>query len=600
MHKQGGDVDSGLASAEHRVSLRVAHPRLAPVPMEPRSILAVYDRDEDRLTVWRSTQTPFGTRSMLSAVLQRPEASIRVIAPDVGGAFGSKSALYPDELTTVMLAMELGVPVRWVSTRIEDLQLTLQGRDIVNHIQAAFDASGVISALSVRSVHNLGGVLMHPVATPPMRVVDYASGAYQIPAVRVEAVGVYTTTAPTGPYRGAGRPEAAMVAERTIEAVARSLDLDPVAVRRRNLLHPDQFPYTTPVGSVYDSGRYEVVLDRMLDVLGHARALERQREARQRRDEMLIGIGIATTIEVSAQGNEYGSVEVAADGTILARTGSSSHGQGHETSFAQVVADALEVPLERVRVLHGDTDETPSGGGTAGSRSMVIGGGALMVSSTTPKSRALDLAASVLEVSVEDLVFTNGGVEVIGVPERRLELPELLTAAGGTLRVEETFAPPESAVPFGASAAIVQVDSDTGKVHLERLVVVDDCGTVINPLIVHGQVAGSLAQGVAEALYERVVFGEGGEMLSGSLLDYAVPKAAMLPDFELDMISTPSPNNPLGAKGIGEAGCVSAPPAILNAVLNALQPLGVESLDMPLTSERVWQAIDRARGVESD
>jgi aerobic carbon-monoxide dehydrogenase large subunit len=591
MHKEGGDVDAALARANRRVSLRVQHSRLAPVPMEPRGILASFDRAEDRLTIWRSTQSPFGTRTMLAAVLERPEASIRVIAPDVGGAFGAKTALYPDELTTVLLALELGLPVRWVSTRIEDLQLTVQGRDIVNHVDAGFTGEGIVTALSVRSVHNLGGVLMHPVATPPMRVVDYATGAYRIPAFRAEAFGVYTNTAPTGPYRGAGRPEAAMVAERTIEAVAHELGLDPITVRRRNLLKPDEFPYTTPVGSVYDSGRYEVVMDRMLEVLGYADVLGRQHQAREQRDGSLLGIGIATTIEVSAQGNEYGSVEVEPDGSIVARTGSSSHGQGHETSFAQVVADALEVPIERVRVLHGDTEQTPTGGGTAGSRSMALGGGALAVSSTSLKKRALEVAAGLLEVSVEDLVFARGGVEVLGVPERRAELSELVPAAGGHLLVEETFAAPESAVPFGASAAVVQVDPETGHVHLERLVVVDDCGTVVNPLIVHGQVAGSLAQGVAEALYERVVFAEGGELLSSSLLDYAVPKAAMLPDFELDMISTPSPNNPLGAKGIGEAGCVSAPPAILNAVLDALRPLGVESLTMPLTSERVWQAI---------
>jgi len=597
VRKEGGDVDGAFARAEHRLSLRIAHSRLAPVPMEPRAILATYDRESDHLTVWRSTQSPFGTRGMLAAVLERPEDSIRVIAPDVGGAFGAKSALYPDELTTVLLAMELGVPVRWISTRIEDLQLTLQGRDIVNLVDAAYASDGKIEALSVRCLHNLGGVLMHPVATPPIRVTDYSTGAYRIPAYRAEALGIYTTTAPTGPYRGAGRPEAAMVAERTVEAVGQALGLDPIAVRRRNLLQPDEFPYTTPVGSVYDSGQYEAVMDRMLEVLDYQSALQQQGEARS--NGRLVGIGIATTIEVSAQGNEFGSLEVAPDGSIVARTGSSSHGQGHETSFAQVVADALEVPLERVRVLHGDTLETPTGGGTGGSRSMAIGGGALMVSSNSLKTRALELAAGALEVSIEDLSFTRGGVEVVGVPERRLELPELLAVAGGRLRIEETFSAPDSAVPFGASGAVVEIDPETGKVHLQRLVVVDDCGTVINPLIVHGQVAGSLAQGVAEALYERVVFAEGGELLSSSLLDYAVPKAAMLPDFELDMLSTPSPNNPLGAKGIGEAGCVSAPPAILNAVLDALRPLGVESLDMPLTSERIWSAL-RSRQLTAD
>jgi carbon-monoxide dehydrogenase large subunit len=595
IHKEGGDVDAAMTHAAHRLQLRSVHSRLAPVPMEPRAILARYDRDSDRLTVWRSSQAPFMTRGQLAAVLERPEASIHVIAPDVGGAFGAKSAVYPEELTTVLLAMHLGVPVRWISTRIEDLQLTLQGRDMVNDIRAAFTDDGTITAIDVKCVHNVGGVLLHHAATPPVRVTDYATGAYRIPAFRAEALGVYTNTSPTGPYRGAGRPEAAMVAERTIEAVAHALGRDPLEVRRRNFLRPDEFPYTNAVGIVYDSGQYELVLDRMLEVLGYQQQLERQSNARAVGGGPLLGIGVATTIEVSAQGNEFGSVEVESDGTILARTGSSSHGQGHETSFAQVVADALDVPIERVRVVHGDTEATPTGFGTAGSRSMVLGGGSLALSAASLKQRALELAATALEVSVADLQFLNGGVEVVGVPERRVELTELAAAAGDGLRTQETFAAPAGgAVPFGACGAVVQIDPETGRVHLERLVVVDDCGTVINPLIVHGQVAGSLAQGVGEALYERVAFGPAGELLSSSLLDYAVPKAAMLPDFELDMVSTPAPNNPLGAKGIGEAGCVSAPPAILHAVLDALRPLGVTDLDMPLTSERVWQAIQRA------
>jgi carbon-monoxide dehydrogenase large subunit len=564
--------------------------------MEPRAILASYDRDADRLTIWRSTQSPFATRAALAAVLGRPEHSIRVIAPDVGGAFGAKTAVYPDELTTVLLAMELGVPVRWVSTRIEDIQLTVQGRDITNLVEVGYTSDGAITALDVKCLHNVGGVLLHPVAAPPMRVTDYATGAYRIPALRVEALGIYTNTSPTGPYRGAGRPEAAMVAERAIEAVARELGLDPIMVRRRNFLQPDEFPYTTPVGSVYDSGRYELVMERMLEVLGHRELLERQKAARNDPRAPLLGIGISTTIEVSAQGGEFGSIEVDPDGSIVARTGSSSHGQGHETSFAQVVADALQVPIERVRVLHGDTDETPSGGGTAGSRSMVLGGAALVQSSETLKRRALELAAAYLEVSVADLVFANGGVEVVGVPERRLSLAQIAALAADGLRTDENFAAPESAVPFGASGAVVLVDRDTGKVTLERLVVVDDCGTVVNPLIVHGQVAGSLAQGIGEALYERVAFAETGDLLSSSLLDYALPKAAMLPTYELDMVCTPSPNNPLGAKGIGEAGCVSAPPAILHAVLDAVRPFGVETLEMPLTAERVWQAMQRAAG----
>jgi carbon-monoxide dehydrogenase large subunit len=574
--------------------------------MEPRAVVASFDRVADRLTVWRSTQSPFLTRGLLAAVLDRPEASIRVIAPDVGGAFGAKSSLYPDELTTILLALELAAPVRWVSTRIEDIQLTLQGRDQVNLVDVAFSSDGILEGLKVRCIHNIGGVLAHPMAAPPLRVTDYATGAYRTPAYRAEAFGVYTTTSPTGPYRGAGRPEAAMIAERSVEAVADALHLDPLLVRRRNYVQPDQFPYTTPVGSVYDSGDYERVLDRALEVAGYDQARRQQQADRKAAQEAgrpapLVGIGVATTIEVSAQGQEYGSLEVEPDGSIVARTGSSSHGQGHETTFAQVVADQLEVPIERVRIVHGDTQATPSGGGTGGSRSMVLGGSALAKTSSALKDRALRVAAGLLEVSVEDLVFKHGGVEVLGLAERRIELGAIAAATEDRLHSAENFESSAGAmvgaVPFGVAIAMVSVDRDTGKVCLERLVAVDDCGTVVNPLIVHGQVAGGLAQGIGEALFEGVVFGDAGELLTASLMDYAIPKASMLPSFELDMVQTPSPNNPLGAKGIGEAGCVTAPPAIVHAVLDALRPLGVSSLEMPLTSERVWRAIHSHQGV---
>jgi carbon-monoxide dehydrogenase large subunit len=598
------DVARALANGTQHLHLRLQHSRLAQVPMEPRAIAAHYDRTPDRLTVWRSTQSPFATRAALSAVLGRPESTIRVIAPDVGGAFGAKSNLYPDELATVLLAMELDRPVRWVSTRGEDLLLTLQGRDQVNLVDAAFTDDGEITALQVRCVHNLGGVQMHPVATPPMRVVDYATGAYHIQSYHAEGIGVLTTTGPTGPYRGAGRPEAAFVAERTVEEVGRKLGLDPVEVRRRNFIRPGEFPYTNGAGAVYDSGNYELALKRALELADYAGLRAKQRALRSSTggasDVPLFGVGVATTIEVSGQGQEFGSVEVEPDGAIVARTGSSSHGQGHETSFAQVVADALGVPFKSIRVLHGDTDETPNGGGTGGSRSLVVGGGALKASSEGVKEKAIQLAAGVLEVAVEDLQYVNGGVEVVGVPERRLTLAQIAAAAPGGLRQDGNFSGKGDAVPFGASVAVVSIDRETGRVKLERLIVVDDCGTVVNPLIVLGQVSGGLAQGVGEALYEQMVFSEEGQLLTGSLLEYAVPRADMLPNWELDLVNTPSPNNPLGAKGVGESGCVSAPPAVVNAVLDALAPLGFDpltmALDMPLTSEKVWRVIHSLEG----
>ena len=600
--RAGGDVAADLASAEHRIHLRLQHSRLAQVPMEPRAIAAQYDRESDRLTVWRSTQSPFLTRDSISAVLGRPADSIRVIAPDVGGAFGSKSSLYPDELAAVLIAMQVDRPVRWVSTRSEDLLFTLQGRDQVNLVDAAYTSEGEITALQIRCIHNVGGVQIHPVAAPPMRVTDYAPGAYRIRSYRADGLGVLSTTSPTGPYRGAGRPEAAFIAERTIEEIGRRLRLDPVEVRRKNFIRAEEFPFSNAAGSVYDSGDYERVLDHALRAADYSALREQQRQRRAAGE--LVGIGVATTIEVSGQGQEFGSVEVQPDGSVIARTGSSSHGQGHETSFAQVVAHRLEVPFESVRVLHGDTAETPTGGGTGGSRSLVVGGSALSSASEGVKRKAVDVAAGLLEVSVEDLVYANGGVEVKGVPDRRLRLAEIARAAPMGLRFDGDFAAGGDAVPFGVTLAVASIDRDTGKVHLERLLAVDDCGTVVNPLIVDGQVSGGLAQGVGEALYERIEFSEDGQLLTGSLLEYAVPKASMLPDWELDLVATPSPNNPLGAKGVGESGCVSAPPAIVNAVLDALAPLGLDPiatpLDMPLTSEKVWRAMQGASDSAKD
>jgi carbon-monoxide dehydrogenase large subunit len=476
---------------------------------------------------------------------------------------------------------------------MEDLHLTLQGRDQINLVDVAYTAQGIITGLKVRCLFNVGGVLLHPIAAPPLRVMDYGTGAYRIPAYRAEAFGVYTNTSPTGPYRGAGRPEAAMVAEQAVEAVAGALGRDPLDVRRQNFLTPDEFPYTTPVGTVYDSGNYERGLRRALELAGYEELRATQQQVLAEGKELL-GIGIATTIEVSGQGQEFGAIEVSPDGSIVARTGSSSHGQGHETSFAQVIAEALQVPFEKVKLLHGDTAELPSGGGTGGSRSLVLGGSALAASSEQIKARAVEIAASALEVSTADLVYAEGGVQVVGVPERRLSLAEIAALADssdGGLRHADTFVAPGDAIPFGALVAVVRIERDTGKVRLERLIAVDDCGTVVNPLIVDGQIAGGLTQGVGEALYEKIVFGPDGQLLTASLLEYAVPKASMVPDYELDLVETKSPNNPLGAKGIGESGCVSAPPAILNAVLDAVKPLGVERLDMPLTAEKVWRAI---------
>jgi carbon-monoxide dehydrogenase large subunit len=604
----GGDVDGEFARADRTLQLRLTHSRVAQVPLEPRGILASYDRDSDLLTVWRSTQSPFGTRDALAVALQRPPESIRVIAPDVGGAFGSKSPVYPDELAVAILAVQLGRPVRWVSTRMEDLMTSMQGRHQLDLIEAAYTKDGLITALRTKTITNFGAVSTPNTSVPPTRMRDYATGAYRVRAHRCELYGVWTNTISTGPYRGAGRPEAAFAAERVVEEVARALDLDPAEARRRNFIRPDEFPWQTPNGSLYDSGDYQRALDRALEIADYGALREQQRreraDASSSADRSLLGIGIASTIEVSGQGWESGSVEIDTDGTVVARTGSSSHGQGHDTSFCQVVADRLGVPFEQVRLVHGDTSVTPPGIGTFGSRSMVLGGSALATFADDVKEKALRVGAALLETSVDDLVFVRGGVEVKGAPHQRRELAELARAADQGLglpdgerglKADGKFDPGKDTIPFGTTVAVVRVDLDSGHVRLERLITVDDCGTVINPLIVDGQIAGGLAQGIGQALYERIVFDEDGQLLTASLLDYAVPNADMLPDFELDLTVTPSPNNPLGVKGVGESGAVSAPPAIVNAVLDALAPLGIRQLDMPLTPERVWQAIQAAR-----
>jgi carbon-monoxide dehydrogenase large subunit len=597
------DIEQALAACKRRISLTYRHPRLAQIPMEPRGILIHFDRDADMLTVWRSSQSPFNNRAIFSAVFNRPEDRIRVTAPDVGGAFGSKGCVYPDETAVVAAAIELGVPIRWTSTRMEDFQFTLQGRDQTQTIDVGFDEDGIIGALWIRVLHNVGGVLLHPQAAPPLRVINYAVGAYRTPKFRADAIGVYTNTGPVGPYRGAGRPEAAFASERAIEEVARYLGMDRAEIRRRNFIQPDQFPYKTPAGSVYDSGDYDRAFTRALEIADYPGLREQQAAARARGE--LMGIGISTTIEVSGQGTEYGSVEIEPDGTVIAKTGSSSHGQGHETTFAQVVADQLGVPFEKVRIVKSDTALMDHGGGTGGSRSLVVGGSAMAKASDGVREKAVQVASAMLEVSAADLEYVSGGVQVKGAPERRLELGQIAAAAQQGIGVpaddrglkdDTDFQPGGDAIPFAATVAVVRIDRDTGNVKLERLVAVDDIGTVVNPLVVDGQVAGGLAQGIAEALYERIAWDEDGQLITSTLLDYAVPTAHMLPDFELDLVETKSPNNPLGAKGVGESGCVSAPPAIVHAVLDALAPLGVKEIAMPMTSERVWRAIAEVTG----
>ncbi len=600
--REGGDVEGAFARADRVVRLRIAHSRIAAVAMEPRGALAVPDPATGELTVWISTQSVYNVRNALSAVLGEPDHRIRVIAPDVGGGFGSKGCAYREEVLTAYLARRLGRPVRVAAARNEDLLSTMQAREEVDYVEAAVSRDGRVLGLKVESIYNLGAFLQLSTPMPPLRTPVYCVGAYDIRNVRTRVTAVFTNTVPTGPYRGAGRPEAAFVAERLMDEVARELGLDPAEVRRRNFIRPDQFPYRTATGVVYDSGDYGRALDRALELVDYAGLRAEQARARARGE--LMGIGLATYIELSAQGWESGAVRVEPSGRVTVLTGSVPHGQGHETAWAQVVADQLGIPLENIRVRWGDTGAVPVGIGTFGSRSGALAGSALVVAAGKVKEKAIRIAAHLLEASPDDLVYEEGRVFVRGAPGRAVTLEQIARAAYSRapapgiepgLEATAYFQAPHEGYSFGAYVAVVWVDPETGVVRLEKLVAVDDCGRVINPMLVEGQIHGGLAQGIGQALLERVAYDENGQLLTGSLVDYAVPRADDLPAFLVDRTETPGPGNPLGVKGVGEAGTIGAPPAIVNAVVDALAPLGVRHIDMPLFPERVLAAIRAAR-----
>jgi aerobic carbon-monoxide dehydrogenase large subunit len=591
-----GDVDGAFQRAVHRVSARGSHHRIAAVPMEPRGLL-VEPTAAGGLLIHASTQAPHRLRGGLARGLGLAPAQIRVIAPDVGGGFGVKGGLYRDDLVIAALALKLGRPLKWISTRIEDLLTTQHAREQVDQAEAALDADGRVLALRIKTVGNIGAYLHGGNGGMPLRMRAFGTGAYRIEAMEVETTAVFTNTNPTGAYRGAGRPEAAFLIERLMDAAARQLNLDPAEIRRRNYIQPDEFPYTTPCGTPFDSGDYPRLLDTALARADYA-ALQRERDQRRARGE-LVGLGLATFVEQTGAGSESGLARVEADGTITAVVGSSSQGQGHRTMFAQIAADRFGVPFEQVRLLQGDTDLIPTGTGTFGSRSTVTGGGALVKACDETIDKALDLAARELEVARADVEWREGAARVIGAADRSLSLDQLAALSGPDqpLEASVTFESPlNGPTTAGAYLALVSVDRDTGRLTIERFILVDDCGVVINPRLVLGQQHGSLAQGLGEATAERLVYDDDGQVLSASLLDYVLPTAASIADWQIDRTVTPSPLNPLGVKGIGEAGPIGVPPTLVNAVLDALVPLGITDLALPLHSEQLWRAIHQAQG----
>lgn len=588
-----GNAEAGdpLAGAEVVIRRRMTNQRVAAVPMEGNAILAV--PGDGRLTVYVSTQSPFQVRDAIADALGLPEDGVRCVAPDVGGGFGAKIAVYAEHVVVAAAARRLGRPVKWVETRSEGMVAMDQGRGQVQDVELGARRDGTLVGLRARVTAD-GGAYPAQGAFLPTLTGQLASGCYRIPVIDFRSRSYATNTTPTAAYRGAGRPEATALVERAMDILAAELGLDPVEVRRRNLLRAGEFPHVTATQAEYDSGDYERALDLALEMAGYETLRAEQRRRRESGAGPLLGIGICCYVEVTALGSptEFGAVAVGAGGGITIRVGTANHGQGHETAYAGLVAGRLGIPPEQVTVVEGDTDAVPRGDGTQASRSLQLGGSALAEACDLLLERAREVGGRVLEVGAEDLEPGAGGLQVRGVPARSVTWAELAAAEPG-LAAESDFVGMPT-YPFGCHLAVVEVDAETGHVRLRRHIAVDDCGTLLNPVLAEGQVHGGIAQGAAQALWEEVVYDAEGNPRTASLLDYGVPTANELPDFETAFTETPSPNNPLGAKGVGESGTIGATPAVWNAVVDALSHLGVRHLDMPLTPDRVWAAIRSA------
>ena len=618
------------------VSGRFVNHRMAGAPIEPSAVLAApgsgdgdsdggdrsgdgggssdgSDRSGDRggVTLWCTSQRPHEARDMVAAALGEAPDRVRVIAPAVGGGFGSKASVYPEFMVAAWLARRLDRPVKWVETRSENLVNMTQGRDHVHDVELGLTRDGAFRWLRVKATANVGA---YPAigAFLPFFTMMMASGPYRIPAVEYDAVSAITNTTPVSAFRGAGRPEATVSLERVIDLAAAELGMDPAELRRRNLLAPGDFPLTTPTGANMDCGEYEQALDLALETAGYPELRAEQARRRAAGDRRLLGIGVSVYVEVTAVGlfQEFGSVTVEPDGTITARVGTASHGQGHATAFTQILGEVLGVGPEQVRIIHSDTAEVPRGTGTVASRSLQIGGSAVWTAAHEVLDASRRLAASLLEADAGDIVAAPGGLAVAGVPARTLSWAELAAAAEaedlpegvepGGLAAETDFDQGEASYPFGAHVSVVEIDSDTGDTRVLRHIAVDDCGRILNPLLVTGQVHGGVATGISQALYEQTTYDRDGNPRNTNFADYAIPAASELPRFETAHTETPTPRNPLGAKGVGESGTIGSTPAVQAAVLDALAPLGIEHLDMPFTPQRVWRAIAAAAGGAGD
>jgi carbon-monoxide dehydrogenase large subunit len=610
------DAEAELTASAHRVQLHLVNQRCAAVPLEPTAALA--DWNAGGLTLYATVQTPHGLRNALAALFGLPQQAVRVVAPDVGGGFGARAGLYPEYLLVCELSRLLGRPVKYTETRSENLVSMTHGRAQVHDLDVGFDDEGKVTAVRALITQDVGGWPEALGLALPSLTSMMLGGCYRIPKLAPTFRCVATNTTPVSAYRGAGRPEASFSIERVMDAVAAELGLDPVEVRRRNFIQPEQMPYRTQFdGIVYDEADYPRTLDLLLLRLGYDKLRGEQAARRHDPTAKLLGIGFSTFVELGGFGPsplaeqmgmiggwESAKVRLNPDGSAVVTVGTSPHGQGHETAFAQIVSDVLAIPMDSIDVVHGDTASVQEGIGTLGSRGIAVGGNAVLKAAGKVRDKAIRIAAHLLEADPSDVEFADGHFQVRGSQAVGVDLAEVALVALKPHRLppdiemglDETahHEPANLTYPSGAHCCVVEVDRDTGKVQVVRYVAVDDCGTVINPLLARGQVEGGVAQGIAQALYEQVTYAVDGQPLTATLVGYTLPSAMELPAYETSHHQTPTSFNPLGAKGLGESGATAAPQAVVNAVVDALSHLGVRNIDMPCTPEKVWRAMNSA------
>jgi carbon-monoxide dehydrogenase large subunit len=609
----GGDVDAAFKEADQVLKLRIVHPRLTPMAIEPRGCIASWNAGESSLTIWTSTQIPHLVRTLLPGLIRIPENKLRVVAPEVGGGFGSKLNLYAEEALVSHLAIRLDRPIKWIEGRRENAAATIHGRDQIGDHEIAIQKDGTVLAIRSKTIVDVGSYWQLLTPAIPTLTGIMLCGCYKLKAVRMDVTGVHTNKMSTDAYRGAGRPEAAYVIERVMDFVATELGLDPVQVRLKNMPESMEFPFKTATGLLYDSGNYQAALEKAQELAEWPELLQERDAARKA--GRLFGIGVSTYVEICALGPsktmaaggwEWGCVRIEISGKVTVITGTTPHGQGQETSFAQIAADWLGVPIEDVVVLHGDTATAHFGRDTYGSRATALGGSAIVMSIEKIIEKAKSFAAALLQSTPKEIEFKDGKFFVTGETQNALGWGQIASEAYVAknlppglepgLEASSFFEPPNCTFPFGTHIVAVEVDRDTGQVKILKYIAVDDCGKQVNPLLVEGQVQGGIAQSIGAALMEKTVYDENGQLLTGEFMDYAIPRAKDIPDFVLGSTETPSPSNPLGVKGVGEAGTIGATPAIANAVIDALSPFGIRHLDLPFTPERVWRAIQDEGG----